>query len=580
MVRRTSPRSRRQLPPGRRISLAFVFFLLIGLLLGGRLFHLAVVRHAAFEAQAKEQQTFRSVLEPRRGELFLQDRFGARFPAGINETFWLVYAVPKDIKDPEAVAEKLVPILSLAKPALMPRLSKPGDPFEPLARRVPLETKEKILGLGIQGIGAKEDPGRLYPNGELLAHTLGFLSYQNEEPKGQYGLEEYYEKLLRGEPGYAEGSKDTEGLAIFTSRFFRKEPKDGASLYLTIDPNIQFKTEEALKRAMEKFGPEEGTALVMETKTGKMLAMASQPAFNPNAYGETKGVKQFLNPAVSKIFEPGSVFKVITMAAAIDSGAVSSNTVYTDTGEVRIGGYTIKNSDLKAHGTMTMTNVLEKSLNTGAIFAVRKTGFEKFRSTVAAFGLGEKTGVDLAGEIAGNLSNLKRDSDIAFATASFGQGIAVTPIELLAGISAVANSGKLVKPYLVEKIVLPDGRVEEQRLEEKRQVIKTETSSTVTAMLISAVENGYGKPARIPGYFVAGKTGTAQVPSPDERGYSDKTVHTFVGWAPAYDPKFTMLISFRNPQGVRFAEGSAAPIFNEVGSFILNYYEVPPDKTK
>ncbi|MBI2582973.1 penicillin-binding protein 2, partial [Candidatus Azambacteria bacterium] len=338
--------------------------------------------------------------------------------------------------------------------------------------------------------------------------------------------------------------------------------------------NIQFKTEEALKRAMEKFGPEEGTALVMETKTGKMLAMASQPAFNPNAYGETKGVKQFLNPAVSKIFEPGSVFKAITMAAAIDSGAVSSNTVYTDTGEVRIGGYTIKNSDLKAHGTMTMTNVLEKSLNTGAIFAVRKTGFEKFRSTVAAFGLGEKTGVDLAGEIAGNLSNLKRDSDIAFATASFGQGIAVTPIELLAGISAVANSGKLVKPYLVEKIVLPDGRVEEQRLEEKRQVIKTETSSTVTAMLISAVENGYGKPARIPGYFVAGKTGTAQVPSPDERGYSDKTVHTFVGWAPAYDPKFTMLISFRNPQGVRFAEGSAAPIFNEVGSFILNYYEV------
>jgi cell division protein FtsI/penicillin-binding protein 2 len=317
----------------------------------------------------------------------------------------------------------------------------------------------------------------------------------------------------------------------------------------------------------------------MEPHTGAILAMCGYPDFDPNKYNEEKDYRIFLNPVTQLPYEPGSVFKPITMAIGLELGLITPETTYQDKGQVKIGSYTLKNFDGKAHGINTMTQVLEQSLNTGAIFVAQKIGPQRFYDFVKKFGFGAKTGIELEGEAEGDISSLEKMKDIYLATASYGQGLTVTPLQLAQAFSVLANGGKLVKPHLVSEIIKPSQERIKITPQIIRQVISNKTATTISAMLVSVVEKGHGKRAGVPGYYVAGKTGTAQVVSATGRGYDpSRHIGSFVGFAPIDDPKFVMAIRIDDPKDVMWAESSAAPLFGEISQFLLNYFEVKPTR--
>jgi cell division protein FtsI (penicillin-binding protein 3)/stage V sporulation protein D (sporulation-specific penicillin-binding protein) len=305
--------------------------------------------------------------------------------------------------------------------------------------------------------------------------------------------------------------------------------------------------------------------------------MVSLPGFDPNDYRGVKDPDAFMNSCTQKLYEPGSIFKPIVMAAGLDSAKISPETTFVDTGSIKIGGYTIQNAQLKTYGQSTMTQVLEKSINTGVIFVQRLIGGDLFKKYIEAFGFDEITGIDTAGEVRGDLRALKEEGrEINFATAAFGQGVSVTPIEMVAAIGAVANDGKMMKPYLVEKIIQPDGQEKITQPQVVRNVLAPATAGKLTAMLVSTVRNGYDK-IKIKEYFIAGKTGTAQIATRD--GYSaDETIHSFIGYAPAYNPKFLILLKMDQPHGIQFASESLAPVFGDLAQYLFNYYEIPPEE--
>ncbi len=315
----------------------------------------------------------------------------------------------------------------------------------------------------------------------------------------------------------------------------------------------------------------------MHPDTGAVLAMCNYPSYDPNVYNEVESIDYFTNASVTEEYEPGSVMKTITMAAGLDRGVISSNSTYVDTGEVKIGKYTIKNSDGKAYGTQDMTGVLEHSLNTGSIHIAELLGNESMYQFFYNFGFGEYTGIELSGERDGDLSELAKLRDIYSATASYGQGITVTPIQLITAFSAIANGGTLMQPYIVEKRVRPSGDEIITEPTAIRTVISENTATVLGAMLVNVIDSGHAAHAAVPGYFMGGKTGTAQVVS--GAGY-DENLHndTFVGYGPISDPQFVMLTKLNQPSNVMWAAGSAAPLWGEIAQFLVNYYQIPPDR--
>jgi len=612
MVRHGSPQ--KEYSANGRIAILLILLIIIAGAIVTRLFLIQVVRGVSYNLLARKQQQTLQELVPQRGEILVQDRYkssslaaveggggqqaagaGADPPAtlhvamradnyqavAINKSYQLLFLVPKEIKDEAErakIASSLSLVLGVPVESITEKLNKADDPYEPIAHKLSDDQVAKIKNLNLKGIHFVLEGWRFYPAENFLSHTIGFVGFSGNKQVGQYGLEGYYQKELSGAPGLLEAAKDAIGRYIFASDYNLEPARDGSSLVLTIEQNIQFEVESELKAVVEKWSGEAGTVIVMEPQTGKILAMANLPDFDPNDYSKVKNEDVFRNAAVEKLYEPGSVMKPFTMSAGIDSGKIEPDTTYTDTGSVRIGGYTITNAAEKSYGLSTMTKVLEKSINTGAVFVQRKIGPDVFRDYVEKFGLGEKTGIDLGGEVAGNFGGLKRGSpEINFATAAFGQGIAITPMELIVGLGAIANQGKLMRPYIVDKIIDADGNETETRPVMVRQVISPDTASKVTSMLVSTVNNGYDK-IKLKGYDVAGKTGTAQIPDPKTGGYLDssETIHTFVGWAPASNPKFIILLKIDKPKGINFASNSLASSFANITRYLLNYYEIPP----
>jgi cell division protein FtsI/penicillin-binding protein 2 len=419
---------------------------------------------------------------------------------------------------------------------------------------------------------------RYYPAGELGAQLVGFVGSNGDQPRGMYGLEAFWEKNLRGESGMINQEGDSRGRWISVSDRNVQEAKNGSDIFLTINHTVQFEVEKILKEAMEKFSADGATAIVMDPKTGKILALANQPSFDPNNFSSTENISVFGNPAVSEPYESGSVFKAFTIAIGIDDGKINANSTYSDTGEVQEAGYEIHNSDMKANGVQTMTQVLEKSLNTGVIYVEKLVGNKKFAEYVEMFGFGKPSEVGLPGEVPGNIRNLSNPkTTINFFTASFGQGISVTPVQLIAAYGALANKGMLLKPQIIEKVRNSDGSEEKTATQEIRQVISENSAEQVSEILRSVVVNGHGKRADVPGYKVGGKTGTAQIAKSDSKGYEEGVnIGSFAGYAPTDDAKFVVLVKIINPKGVEWAESSAAPTFGKIMKFLLEYYKVPP----
>ncbi len=559
----------------RYFFLLFIFCLLISGV-AVRLFFLQVMQHGVYAANAQKQHQVQTELFPRRGEIFIQEKGDQWHPLAVNRNFKTVFLVPKEVVDQAMVAESLAPLVGVDQEIILKKVSNANDPYEPLKSKLDDETAAKIESLKLAGIYLIDENWRWYPQGNLAAHVLGFVGRRDEARLGQYGLEQYYEMELQGQRGFLSSEKDALGRWLLLGDYSREQEQDGTDLYLTLDQNIQYALQQKIKGLAEKWQASGACALVLEPKTGAIRAMVSWPDFDPNNYQVASSTNVFINSCVQQLYEPGSIFKPIVMAAGLDSAKISPQTTFVDKGILSIGGYTIQNSQQKVYGVSTMTQVLEKSINTGVVFVEQLIGGELFKKYIEAFGFGEMTGVDLAGEVSGNLKNIRENREINYATAAFGQGVSMTPLGMALAISAIANDGKLMKPFMVEKMVMANGEEKKTEPQVWRQVITPATAAKLTAMLVSTVRNGYDK-IKIANYFVAGKTGTAQIAT--QQGYSEtETNHSFVGYAPAYNPKFLILIKLEKPQGIEFASESLAPAFGELTQYLLNYYEIPPEE--
>lgn len=563
-----------------RINTILLFFLLLFAALVSRLFVLQIVQHQEYGRLAARQHRLVKEVLSERGLIYTQGKNGELIPLTLNKSHQTLSASPRDIKSLEEVLNFLSKNFAIGGEEITKKFSQKEDSYEIILKKIEPEKAEKLTKQLPAGLFFEDEKTRIYPHGTVAAQLLGFVSKETDEEKGRYGLERFYEKDLLGKTGFFEGTKDTAGFWVALGKRIVSPPKNGSSLILNIDYNIQLKTEALLKIAREKWQASSGAILVLEPSTGKMLAMASSPDFDLNNFSKEKNFSVFLNPLLESIFELGSVLKPIIMAAGLEEKLVEPNTTYNDPGEVKIGGYVVKNFDEKAYGVQTMMQVLEKSLNTGAIYVAKLLGHKKQYDYLKNFGFGKKTGIDLPGEIAGKIANLDSGREIDFMTAAFGQGIAVTPLQLAMALGAVANQGKLMKPYVVEKIIDDSGNETKNMPIIIREVISKETAEKLSKMLVSAVRNGFENRAGVKGYFVAGKTGTAQIPRRDGRGYSDKVIHTFVGYAPAFNPRFLVLLQLNEPQGNRFAANTLTPVFHDLAEYILNYYEIPPDEPR
>jgi len=562
---------------GRIFVLVLFVFLVLGLV-SLKLYYLQIFSHEAFQLLAQDQHTIFQKLIPKRGEIFLQDKTGL-YAAAVNKETKLAYAVPKEIDNPEKIAFEVAQILQLDAQEILKKINQPEDSYELLKHRLSEEEINKIRELNAKGIRLADENYRYYPSGELASNVLGFVGWQGDELSGRYGVEAFFEKDLKGQEGNIFQNRDTAGRWISIGERKLVPAQNGVNLVLTIDHIIQYETEKILKSAVEKYEADSGVIIVMEPETGKILAMANYPNFDPNKYSEVEDINAFRNLSVSMPYECGSIFKPLTMAMGIDSNKINPDTTYVDTGFVKEAGYTIKNSEGKVYGLQTMTGVLENSINTGVIYVEKQLGNKNFADYIDRFGFGELTKIDVMGESAGNISNLKNQkSDIQYFTASFGQGITVTPIQLITAYSAIANGGKLMKPQIVDKIISNNGAQEEiVDPKEVRRVISQSAASQVAMMLRSVVTNGHGKQANVPGYLVGGKTGTAQVASTTSKGYEEeKTNGSFAGFAPIDNPKFAVLVKMENPKAVQWAESSAAPTFGELMKFLLEYANIEP----
>ena len=551
-----------------RKNLIFSLFFLFGAAIIGRLFYLQILNYKFYKALAQGQQNLLVEIPGGRGEIFLKNGENL-LPLAKNKTSQFCYFQAKEIENKEEAAEKLAEILGLKKEEILEKI-KEETLFVKIKSKLSEEEIENLKKLNLKGIYLGEENLRYYPQESFLSQVIGFVG---GEGNGQYGIEGFYDSFLKMNSQFMEGKRGLGGGLIFLNSkdlFGNQEEKN---LILTIDYNIQFQAEKLLAQEKEKLGFERGQIIVLDPKTGKILAMANFPNFDPNTYFEVeeKDWEIFQNPTIQELFEPGSVFKPIVMAAGLNEEKITPQTTYQDPGIIKIGGRTIFNYEKRKYpGQITMTEVLEKSINTGAVFAESQVGHETFLKYIEKFGFFEKTGIDLQGEVFSINEELKKGYEVNFATASFGQGIAITPIQLVRAFSAIANGGKLIRPYIVEN--------SQNKIDEGENfVISRNTASQLTTMLVSVVdvENGFAKRAKIPGYYVAGKTGTAQVA---EGGVylPNKTIQTFVGFAPAFDPKFLILIKLDNPK-TKTAEYSAVPMFGELAKYIITLWQIPPD---
>lgn len=557
-----------------RIGIFFVLTFICFAVIIFRLFELQVLRNSYYLALAENQHWMTREIPAKRGQIYAKDlKTGEKYVLATNKNLNMVYIVPRQIKDKKNTAQKLSSILNMKEEEIF-NLINNDKVYVPIKHKLTDEEVSKIEKIGETGIMLKVEEWRDYPEGELAGQILGFV---NNDGSGQYGIEGYLDDKLKGKSGDISVERDTEGRPITVGEKKENPATDGQDIVLTIDRVVQDIAEQELKGAVEKFKATGGNAIVMNPENGDIWAMANYPSYDPNKFGEVKNLETFKNTSISHVYEPGSIFKIITMACGIDTGKVTPNTTYTDSGSVSIGSYTIKNSDGKAHGVRTMTQVLEESLNTGSFFVKEQVGNETFYNYVKKFGFGQKTGIDLNGEAESPLRDFKAWRDINFATASFGQGIAVTPLQFITAAGAIANGGLLVKPNIISEYIMPDGSRIKTQKEVKGTVIKKESASTVGAMMVSVVEKGHGKAAKIPGFRVAGKTGTAEIPSKDGKGYeSGKNIGSFVLFVPAEKAKFIILVKIDEPKGVQWAESTAAPTAGNIAKKILNYLEVPP----
>lgn len=552
-----------------RLRVVFAVFAVCSLVLGGKLTYWQTAMRAELLGPALGQVRNDEIVPATRG--VIRDRTGAILATTVH--LRSLYAIPSRIKDKAAVSQTLGTLLGRDPAAIRARLES-GAEWTFIHRRLPEPTAQAIAALALPGLGFQTEPKRLYPNETVGAHLLGFV---NDEGVGQSGIEAAYDAFLRGTPGRLMVERDSRDRALPVGLRQVVPPRDGADLTLTIDLVIQTAAERELRLALEKEKATAGTIVVLDPKDGSVLALASAPSFDPAAVA-VSDLESLRDRSVAWTYEPGSTLKAVTVAAALERGLVTPTTTYNDVGYAVIGGRRLNNALGRAWGPTTVTQVLERSANAGAVFVGSKLGAERLHDALSAFGFGRSTGVDLAGEQSGALRPLAEWYPVDVGTAAFGQGLAVTPLQLAAAYAAFANGGILYRPYVMAVRRDADGEHRSAPVAVRR-VISPQTSAAMRAMLTSTIDNGLAKNASLASFSVAGKTGTAQIPDRSGSYESDEYISSFAGFAPAEDPRFVAVIVIERPHSRLLGTLTATTAFKGLALDVLRTARVQPDRS-
>lgn len=555
----------------RRLNFVFVLFLLFYGIILIRLFYWQVTLNERFGGLAEKQGLATLPIKAVRGKILASD--GSSLV--INQRAFGVFLEPKKINDQTLVTAALAKELGIPTASISARLKDTSLLWIPIAHKVEEEKVTAIKKYKLFGVEFIEEWKRYYPEASMAAHILGFVGKNSQgEDQGYFGLEGYYDEQLRGRDGLLRQEIDAVGNPIVSDKRENIPTENGRDLTLYLDKTIQYIVESKLKQGIAKYSAKGGTVIVMDPTTGGILAMVSFPSYDPNEFYKYPA-EFYKNPAISLSYEPGSTFKVLIMAAALNEGVVTPKTKYNEEGPIEIGGYTIKTWNQKYHGEITLTQILEYSSNVGMVFVLGKLDRSKFLTYLDNLGFGSKTNVDLQEEAMPQLRPKNKWYEIDYATTAFGQGIAITPLQLIRAVAAIANGGRYIEPHVVKSISIPNGETINISPKVVRKVFKPEISRLITEMMVSAVDNGEARFIKPAGYRIAGKTGTAQIPISGHYD-TEKTIASFVGFAPVEAPKFIMLVTLLEPEASPWGSETAAPIFFEIAKELFSYFGISP----
>lgn len=563
-----------------RIQLISFFILAFAVLLGVKLYYVQVIHGEDFSERADRQYVRPNHDLYNRGNIFFEDKNGNLVSGATLKTGYTIAINPKLILDEKKVFDSLNGIITLEEETFFFRAGKKEDPYEEIATRITKEQADLIDGLELGGVYIYKDRWRYYPGDTLAAQTLGFIGYEGDDKSGRYGLERYYNHVLERDESTVYVNFFAEIFSNIGDSLSDNDEDKVGDVVTSIDPSVQVFLENVLSDVEEEWKSKLSGGIIINPSTGAVYALAVSPTFDVNKFNEVDNSSVFLNPLVESIYEMGSIIKPLTMAIGIDSGSITPDSTYYDKGYVEIDDYRISNFDGKGRGRVEMQEILSQSLNTGAVYIAEQTGIDEFGKYMRDLGIGEETGIDLPNESAGLTSNLESSRFVEYATASFGQGFAITPISTVRALSALANGGRTINPHVAKKITYTSGLSKKVSFPEEDQVFKKETTDEVTRMLVKVVDEALrGGRVKLDNYSVAAKTGTAQIAKKDERGYyDDRFLHSFFGYVPAYDPEFLIFLYTVEPVGVRYASQTLTYPFMDIVEFLINYYEIPPDR--
>ena len=562
-----------------RVRIISGVVLLVAAVLIVRLYTLQIVHGEELSAKAERQYVRPDQNQYDRGSIFFKDKDGRLVSAATLKSGFTVALAPRSIEDIEATYVGISGILPVDRDTFFLRAGKRDDPYEEIAKRAEPEAAKAIDAMKLPGVNIYRERWRYYPGNSLAAHAIGFVGYDGDGYSGRYGLERFYEDTL--------ARKNSGAYVNFFAEIFsniKGSIADGGSregdLVTSIEPSVQLYLDGAVAEANRTWNSNLTGAVIMNPKTGEIYAMSLYPTFDLNNFKDAGSASVYANPLVEGVYELGSIMKPITMAVGLDTGAVKPETTYHDAGYIVLDKAKISNFDGKGRGTVPMQEILNQSLNTGATFVEQRVGNKRFADYLFRLGFDKETGIDLPHEGENLTENLGSPRDVEYATASFGQGIAITPMTIVRALAALGNGGLLVTPHVVTEVRYQSGFSRKVGQEAPVRVFKPETSEEISRMLVTVVDTALrGGTGKFVHHSVAAKTGTAQIAKEGERGYyDDRFLHSFFGYFPAFDPQFLIFLFTIEPKGVRYASETLTQPFLDTVKFLVNYYEVPPDR--
>jgi len=565
------------LPRIRIISFLLFIFVLI---LVSKLYLVQIVRGEQYSEKADRQYLRPNVTLFDRGSIYFENKDGELISAATLKTGYTLSINNKLLKNPQNAFSEINKITEIDNENFFFRAGKIDDPYEEILKKLDEETALAINNLEIEGININKEKWRFYPGNGVGAQMLGFVGFDGNDLNGRYGLERYYDGVLSRDSEGANINFFAEVFSNLKNNFNKESLRTKGDVVTTIEPSVQTFFQTRINKVHDKWNSELSAGVILNPKTGEIFAMSVTPTYDLNKFNKEDDINIFRNPIVESVYEMGSIIKPLTIAAGLDAEAITAQTTYNDKGFLDLDGYKISNYDGKGRGVVNMQEVLSQSLNTGVAHAVSLMGNNVFADYMRSFGLMETTEIDLPNEVSPLIDNLESPRDIEYATASFGQGIALSPIMTARALSALANDGILPNPHLVKKINYEIGPAKVQEIKEGRRVLKSETAQEITRMLVRVVDEALaGGTVKLKNYSIAAKTGTAQIANPKEKGYyDDRFLHSFFGYFPAYDPEFLIFLYTVHPKEVRYASQTLTEPFMDVAKFLINYYEIRPDR--